>query len=302
MKASEMTAERNISMLLKGTFGFGKTLAASSACVEGPIYIAYWDKKKPIELEHFYKRVIKRPELLKNIEFDVYGSHNAHEYLNKLIDFTKDCRFVAVITDSVTNLTAGAVNWSLGFRDPRGAKKDKMNQAAPQLIPDFDEYKVETSLVSQALDISRTLPCHIIWTAHPLPQLKVEGAGASIKVSKSNSIVTYGSKVAGIVPGNFTEIYHFSKMMDYQVSPSRMKYIVSTDMVGDDYAKTALGLPTEFEITNRLFWEVWKEELKKVQDTYVLATNQEQNNNDVTNQSINPSINPFTNKQTAWKT
>ena len=296
MKASEMTAERNISMLLKGTFGFGKTIAASSVCVEGPIYIAYFDKKKPVELEHFYRRVIKRPELLANIEYDTYSSHNAHEYLNKLISFLKDCRYVAVITDSLTNLTAAAVNWSLAFRDPKGGKKDKLNTAAPQLIPDFDEYKVETSLVSQALDISKSLPCHIIWTAHPLPQLKVEGAGASIKVTKGNSIVTYGNKVAGVVPGNFTEIYHFSKQIDYQSNPSRMKYLVSTDMVGDEYAKTALGLPAEFEITNRLFWEVWKEQLKKVQDTYVLADTEEQTD-DIT--SINPSINPF---QTKWKT
>src|SRR3989304_3436727 len=112
-------------------------------------------------------------------------------------------------------MTAGAVNWSLAFRDPKGGKRDPKNKDAPALIPDFDEYKVETSLVTQAIDICRTLPCHIIWTAHPLPSIKLEGSGSAMKVTKVNSIVTYGSKVAGMVPGSFTEIYHFSKISSW---------------------------------------------------------------------------------------
>lgn len=262
MKLSQLTPERRISMLLKGPYGFGKTLAAASMAVEGPVYLAYWDKKTPIEISTYFHR-IGRADLLDRIEWDLYGSHNAHEYLNKLFQFTKSFPYVGMITDSVTNLTAGAVNWSLGFRDPKGGKKDKINPEALQLIPDFDEYKVETSLVTQALDICRTLPGHIIWTCHPLPSLKVEGSGTSIKVSKVNNIVTYGSKVGAIVPGNFTEIYHFTKKVNYQASPSRTEYVVSTEGIGDDFAKTALNLPSELTITNKLFWDVWKEAVKK---------------------------------------
>jgi len=259
MKASDMTPGSKVSMLLKAPWGFGKTIAAASCAVEGPVYIAYFDKSSPIEVFTFYKK--HRPDLLDRIEYDIYGAHNAHEYLNKLIDFSRNgCRYVAVITDSLTNLTAAAVNWSLGFRDTR-KRTDKINKDAPAIIPDFDEYKVETSLVTQALDICRSLPAHMIWTAHPLPAIKVEGAGASIKVTKVVSLVTYGSKVAGIVPGQFQEIYHFSKSIDYSTNPSTIKYTVNTNSVGDDFAKTALDLPNELDITNKLFWEVWKEAL-----------------------------------------
>ena len=263
-----MGVEKYTSLLLKGPFGFGKTIAACSAAVEGPIFLAYWDKKQPIELLTFFRK--HRPELLDRIDYEVYGSHNAHEYLNKLRGFTKDCRYVAVITDSVTNLTSAAVNWSIGFRDPKGAKKDSLNPESMQLIPSFDEYKVETSLVTQALDISRSLNTNIIWTCHPLPSLKVEGSGASIKVTKVNNIVTYGSKVGAIVPGNFTEIYHFSMKNNWDTTLGKATNTRSVSTVGvdDEFAKTALDLPAEFDITDKLFWEVWRKLVRESEEKY----------------------------------
>lgn len=247
--------------MLKGPFGHGKTLAAASFALDGPIWIAYWDKRKPVELLHYFHKVVKRPELLRNIEYDIYTSHNANEYLNKLFDLVKDCRYFAVINDSVTNMTSGAVNWSLGFRPSKLKGKDK-------IMPDFDEYKIETSLVTQCLDICKALPCHNIWTCHPVPSIKIEGSGNSIKVTKSNPIVTYGSKVAGIVPGNFSEIYHFSKESnwDSNTGKSTIKYKVSTEAIGDDFAKSNLGLKGEFDITGRLFYEVWREQINKLKE------------------------------------
>lgn len=259
MKLSNLTASDYTSLLLKGPWGHGKTISAASFALGGTIFLSYWDKKGPIELVQFFKK-IGRPELLKNIEYEVYGAHNANEYLNKLFALSKDCRYFAVINDSVTSMTGAAVNWSLGFRvtDKKASTKDK-------IMPEFDEYKVETSLVTQALDICTTLPCHVIWTCHPIPSLKMEGSGTSMKVSKVNNIVTYGSKVAGIIPGRFSEIYHFSKLSDWTEGKSKLKYLVSTEAIGDDYAKSNIGLNAEFDITNRLFYEVWREEIKKLE-------------------------------------
>jgi hypothetical protein len=159
-------------------------------------------------------------------------------------------------------MTAGAVNWSLGFRD------NKKNKDKDKIIPDWDEYKVETSLVTQALDICRTLPCHIIWIAHPVPSVKIEGSGSSVKVTKVNPIVTYGSKVAGIIPGQFSEIYQFSKRSDWDsaAGKSKLQYLVSTEQIGDDYAKSNIGLNVEMDITNKLFYDVWKEEIRKLEE------------------------------------
>jgi hypothetical protein len=263
MKASSIKVDSHISFLFKSSPGFGKTLAAASFAMEGPVYLAYWDKSSPVELTTFFteKRfgsLAKR--ILDNIEYDVYDSSNAGDYLNKIIEFTTDCRYFAIINDSITFMTSSAVNWSLNFgKDKRVLKKMK------DVIPDFDEYKVETSLVSQCIDLSRKLPCHKIWTAHPLAGISVSGSGPSMRVNKTNPIVSYGSKVASMIPGSFTEIYHFSLQNDYSNGITNKKYIVNTEAVGDEYAKSPLlgDYVKEFDITGRLFYEVWKDLLDK---------------------------------------
>lgn len=277
MKLDKLTLGGYTSFLLKGPWGFGKTIAAASFAKMGPVHLAYWDKKEPIELIQFYKRHC--PEVLRNLEYDTYGAHNAGEYLTFLQRQIKDCRYVALINDSVTNMTSGAVNWSLGFRDTKKKDKDK-------IIPDWDEYKVETSLVTQALDICTSLPCHIIWIAHPVQSIKVEGSGASIKVTKVNPIVSYGSKVAGIIPGRFSEIYQFSKLSNWDTNAGKsiFKYLVSTEQIGDDYAKSNIGLSCEMDITNELFYDVWKAEVTKHEEKL--------------NEVIMPPPNPFAGMKT----
>lgn len=262
-KASSLRVDSFNNFLFKGGNGFGKTIAAATFAVLGPIWIAYFDKKKPVELlthftpERYGKELAYK--ILDNITYEVYGAPNANEYLNKLMDFQKDCRYSAIITDSVTTLTASAVNWSLSFKD---AKRQSSNELS---FPDFDEYKVETSYVAQALDLCKALPCHNIWIAHPLPGIKIEGSGKSIKITKTNPIVTYGSKVAGMIPGAFTEIYHFAQESKYEQGAYSKRYIVHLDAVGDDYAKSPLlgDFVKELDITNKLFYNVWKETLGK---------------------------------------
>ena len=267
MKLESLSMDSYTSFLLKGPWGFGKTIAAASFARVGPVHLSYWDKKGPIELVQFFKK--NAPELLKNIEYEVYGSHNAGEYLDHLYRLQKDCRYAAVITDSVTTMTSSSVNWSLSDRNKKAASKANTSKmtTVDKITPDWGEYKVETSLVSQALDICRTLPCHVIWIAHPIPGTKVEGSGSGMRVTKVNSIVTYGSKVAGIVPGQFSEIYQFSKRSDWNATEgaSRSTYLVSTEAIGDDYAKSNIGLSCEMDITNKLFYDVWLEEVAKLE-------------------------------------
>lgn len=292
MKASEMVVEGQTSLLFKGPYGHGKTLAAATFALDGPVWLAYWDKKKPIELENYFYKIVKRPDLLERIDYDVYGAHNANEYLNKLISLSKDCRYTAIINDSITQMTSGAVNWSLNFND------DRKGKGKLKVIPDFDEYKVETSLVTQSLDICRMLPCHVIWTCHPIPSIKIEGSGASMKVTKTNPIVTYGSKVAGIVPGNFSEIYHFSKVNNWDSSSgkSSTRYVVDTDAIGDDFAKSNIGLMGQMDITDRMFFEVWKEKLKQHKQEMKDEIEKEKS------KPINPFSIPTESSAQKWKT
>lgn len=260
--------DSNFSFLFKSPPGMSKTCAAASAAIFGPVHLSYFDKSKPVELVKYFNNIVHRPDLLDNITYDVYGAHNIHEWLNQIFKWgSKGCPYTTVITDSLTNLTGSAVGWSMGFRDPKGPNRDELNSKSMQLIPDWDEYKVETSFVVQALDILSTLSTNVIWTAHPLPKTRIEGSGKNITVTKETSLVTYGSKVAGLVPGRFTEIYHFGRELDYSTNPTTTKYMCFTDAIGDDFAKSALMLPKQFDITNRLFFEVWKSELDKSKET-----------------------------------
>ena len=249
---------------MKGPFGFGKTLAAASWALDGPVYMAYWDKKKPIELRNYFSRFgSKGQKILRNLEYDVYGASNAGQYLDKVIELTNKCSYSAVITDSVTTMTSGAVNWSLNY-----GKKKKSSVDVSSVLPGFDEYKVETSLITQALDLFRVMPTTVIWIAHPVPSIKVEGSGASMRVTTVNPIVAYGNKVGAIVPGNFSEIYHFTKSSawDGAKGGAVTKYIVSMDAIGEEYAKSNIGLTGEIDVTDALFYEVWKDKVRKHQE------------------------------------
>lgn len=286
MKASNIDISGPTSFLFKGPYGFGKTLAAASFALGGPTYLAFWDKKKPTELVSYFRNFgDKGRKILDNIEYDVYGGHNANKYLDLVIKLSQDCRYTTFITDSVTMMTSGIVSWSSGFND-KGGQVGLKTENPQQIIPSWDEYKSETAIIAQALDLSRTLPCHVIWTAHPLPSTKIEGSGSSMKVSKVLSIVTYGSKVAGLVPGQFSEIYHFTQSTNYGTSPVTKKYVAETDAIGDDFAKTSLGLRRELDFTDKLFYEVWLEALQEMQDKYKEKTKnalKEQNGSTVTN-------------------
>lgn len=289
-KANQLTGNINLSFLFKGPFGFGKTLAAASFALLGPVYLSYWDKKAPIELLTFFspKRFGKEmsERILDNITYDVYSAENAGDYLNKMIELVQDCRYSAVINDSITFMTAAAVNWSMNFgKDRKAMKKIK------DVLPDWDEYKVETSLVTQCIDLSRKLPCHVIWTAHPLPSTKIEGAGSSIRVSKINSIVSYGSKVAGIIPGSFTEIYHFNQQANFSSEGRTSKrFICSLEAIGDEFAKSPIlgDYVKELDFTDKLFYQVWKDAVDKSRGVEVQEVT-----NEVAKEAMN---NPFQKK------
>ncbi len=303
MRASDIDITSPTSFLFKGPPAFGKTLAALSFAIEGPVWLAYWDKKSPVEMiTYFTKKLFgdKAKKILDNIEFDCFSSVNANEYLNTLIRMQQDCRYFAIVNDSLTLMTSACVNWSLNFGKTGNPNREvKMKD----IIPDFDEYKVETSLVLQCIDLCKALPCHVIWTAHPVSSIKVEGTGTSIRVTKTTPLVTYGSKVGSMVPGSFSEIYHFAQQADWSpgTGNSSKKYICITDSVGEEFAKSPLltGSGTrELEFTNKLFYEVWKNAVKDSLDRDKPLP---------TSTPVNTSANPFATSSTSkeqnkWET
>jgi len=109
-KASTIQVDKNVSILFKSPPGYGKTIAACSLAVFGDVWLAYFDKRVPIEVFNFYKK--HRPELLDRIHYESYTASNANKYLNDLMHLVEhdQGKYIGLITDSVTTLTTAAVN------------------------------------------------------------------------------------------------------------------------------------------------------------------------------------------------
>ena len=114
-----------------------------------------------------------------------------------------------------------------------------------------------------------------------------------MRVTKVNSLVSYGSKVAGIVPGSFTEIYHFSQQANWSADGKGTKrFVAMMDSIGDEFAKSPLlsNFVKELDFTDKLFYEVWKEAIDAAQGKVKESATE------------NPVSNPFSQPQPSkWK-
>lgn len=246
-------------LMLKGENGSGKTVLAGS--FPGPIKFFMFDGSKLDILKRFYPN-------RTDIEYDIYGARRTRFRdsngqvvdIKSLLDFADEfnalqdhCPWATIVIDSFTSFSVTCVTFQLDIRSNDKDKKTAMSKGG-LVIPDFDEYKGETTLVTQSLDVSKVLPCNVIWTVHPLPKLETSGQGNSMKVTKTTSIAAYGAKTAAMAPSYFNEIWHI------EVRPgSSPQRIVHTQTIGTEFAKSALPLPAAFDVTGKnAFGEVRK--------------------------------------------
>lgn len=250
--------------LMKGPTGFGKTIAATS--YPAPVYVFDFDSRIN-SIQSFY-----RGDRTKEIYFDTYGAFNLFAFLDALNELVEkgsikvDGRVIypktVVAADSITALSIAAVDYQLeGVR--KIAKTDKKVGKKTQggiIIPDWDEYKGETSIFTEVLGNIKALPgrhgIHAIATAHPIKSTSV-GKDAAGKVSvsiKTSPIVSIGMKAGELVPTAFNEVYHFAFLPSMNAG-EHGKRLVYTEATGDESAKTTMLLPTVFNWTNELFYD-----------------------------------------------
>lgn len=250
--------------LLKGPTGYGKTIAATS--YPEPVYVFDFDSRVD-SIQSYYRGERKRA-----IYFDTYGAFNLFRYLDELnglldtgtikVDGQTIRPNTVVVADSISALSMASVDYQLA-QVKEMAKKDKKIGKRTQggiIIPDWDEYKGETSVFSEVLGIVKALPkrhgIHSICTAHPIKSTSV-GKDAQGKVSvsiKTSSIVSIGVKAGELVPTAFNEVYHFALIPSINAG-QKGKRLVYTEGTADESAKTTLLLPTVFEWTDELFYD-----------------------------------------------
>jgi hypothetical protein len=218
--------------LFVGENGCGKTVAAASFPLPMKIY-DFDGRMKPIKLMY--------PD--KDITYETYGPKNMTEFIEEFNGLGQFCKYRTIVIDSMTSLSISLINFQLKHR-PAGKGKSLPGNIQ---TTGWDEINGETITFSQMLDICKTLPCHVILTAHPISRTELIDGIAK----RSRSLVAYGNKVGSIVPGYFDEIYNFSKQAPINIKDTA-KFIVSTQNVGEEMGKSALPLPSVIDITRTI--------------------------------------------------
>lgn len=232
--------------LFIGVNGSGKTVGAAS--FPGPImFYAFDDRMTPVK--RFYPN-------RRDIQYKVVGSYPSpgrrdyidfKEFCDEFENYQNRCDFATIVIDSITSYTATVIRYQL---NKKGKTKGK-HLAGFIEVPTWDEFNGETQAVVETIELSKVLPCHVIWTAHPVDKTEI-GAGDVVK--KTQSITAFGNKTPSFVPNYFDEIYNFTKEnAGTGLDPRRW---VVTQAGEDVLCKTALPLPPRFEITNQPMFNV----------------------------------------------
>lgn len=242
----------NFMALIAGPSGCGKSIAINSWLKKGPIYNFDFDGRMASVANWYKSRGLKRGQL----EFDTYGPTNLYDAVRKLEYFaTVSCPYAAISIDSFTAVTVSVVSLSLKNRSSKG----KGHQSFPttskgeMIIPDWDEWKAEATIVVQMIDYCKEIAkkgVAVFWTAHPVSKMKIEGKS----YTKQTDYTAYGHISKSLLPIYFNEIYYLTTSLE--IGASEPRRVCITKPQNDINAKTALNLPTEFDWTNQSFHDV----------------------------------------------
>lgn len=238
--------------LWAGTHGSGKTVGIGS--MPGPILIFDFDGRIDPLINFYPKRTdieYYTVGLSADARRDVIGFKDFCEKFEALQD---NCPYGTVAIDSYTMYSTVAVLYQMGVRDEKELKHTKGGLP----IPDWDEYKGETGVAVQVMETAKIIPAHFIMTAHPVSKATVTKPGGSANEAlasmvRASTLSTYGWKTVSFLPCYFNEMYYFYADATPQVGQV-IKRFVQTVSAGEIVAKSALGLPAKFEITDQPMW------------------------------------------------
>lgn len=253
MNTKDLVVGDALFALFKGEPGTGKSIAAHS--FPQPSYTFDLDRKMS-SVKSFY------PDI--DFEFDQFD--DLIQLNRKLEEFRIRCPYRTIVFDSVTSLSQLAMRCMIKYRAPSPSSKT-VRAGVPG--SEIEDYGGETNEINLVLDhlkaINISLRVNIVVTAHVIV-VEHQSVGGKI-TNTSRSLVTAGRKIAAVIPTQFDEAYHFDvavqggSMSMSDSSGDKPDYIVYTRHVGDDWARTALKIPTSFSWTDRNFYEILRKRI-----------------------------------------
>lgn len=245
-----------IMALLVSEHGIGKSGIAASFYKEGPIHFFDFDGRMD-GVRRLYPHVPKG-----SISYETYGPMKEGR-IKSIIQFEKDlealvknCPYKTIVLDGLASMTNTSIVFQMVSRGAATVAQlpeslaDKNKKDGPKEtkggipVPSWDEFNGEAMFMCEVFDICKILPCNVILTSWPVTRTKIEGSNTSVK----ESLVTFGVKTPGMVPGYFNEIWRVIAKASSMEQNAEIKRYLLTQPYGDYIAKSSLPIPGEIEI------------------------------------------------------
>jgi len=251
MDLNDVKLGSRIMALLVAEHGIGKSGLAASFYKQGPIHFFDFDGRMD-GVRRLFPHVPKG-----SISYETYGPMREGK-TKSIIDFSKDiralvkkCPYKTIVLDGLASMTNTSVVFQMISRgaaqigqlpnemaDPKA--KEKVTKGGIP-VPSWDEFNGEAMFMCEIFDICKILPCNVILTSWPVLRTKIEGNKTEVK----ESLVTFGVKTPGMVPGYFNEIWRVISRTKGMEASAEVERVVLTQPYGDYVAKTSLPIPSE---------------------------------------------------------
>lgn len=256
--------EKGMTLLHVGRHGAGKTCANFS--FPGATYVFDMDQRMKGGASSL---VWLGKEKLSKIDFDTYtvdkGFAKINDKMEELLTLAqaRKCSYQNILFESIGALTKLLALDSKALRGSEGKKRGSLRFLTP------DDYNYVSAAMSEiifefALPMS-TLGHNVIFSAWIVDKWgkPVDSNGLPLSGSEFAPNVVIGEKLlatdklAEEIPGYFNEIHYFRKEKGLR-GP---KYTVEFN---GTFARNTLGLvPGQIDITNKSFYDCWKEQIEK---------------------------------------
>jgi len=247
MNLSEHKPNQRHFALYKGEPGAGKSIQAATWAVQGPVYFFDFDGKIDA-VWNYFTNTIKRPDLLKNIEFDTFDSYNqAAEKLESLIEIPN--KYETLVWDTLTTSVDKLLTQVQNFKGADPKKKDKLKMVGDIQVSDVEDYNAESAALTRLVQAAKfDWKKNFIMIAHVV---RVQNRALDGTMTTDTQLVTAGKKVAAKLPAYFNEIYHMVGSDGGTLGGK--KYEVYTSATGIDFARTALPLESKLDVMGNKF-------------------------------------------------
>ena len=239
-------------VMMKGEPGTRKSTQALS--FPGPQYWFSWDRKMNGIMLPMKKWGID-PRTINYDDYDDWAK--GKQMLEKL---QVNCPYKTIVIDSLTSMADMTLRQTMKVK--YGVTRQS-GQAAGKLVAgiavnEIEDYNAESSALNELIALTKDIhnfhKVNVILIAHVV---KAEYRDTTKKTTHiSRQIVTAGKNVAAKIPAYCGEVYHFNIDQGF-VEGQGGDYTVLTTHTGDDFARTALELPSKIAFGDKPLYDTW---------------------------------------------